>query len=97
MNTAKGTNGYMLKLAVIKSISSFPISYALNAIIIIPLVLILSVMGISPLISGIIISIPFVVVSILKNYTFFWIENKYTITLNPKIILTNLRRLVDVS
>lgn len=95
MTGEKGTNRYMFKLALIKSISSFPISYTLNIAIIIPLILLLTAMDVSPFISGVIMAVPFVVVSIAKNYTFFWLEDKYTITLNPRVLLSRLRGLFN--
>jgi len=95
MTGERGTRQYMLKLALIKSISSFPISYALNVAIIIPLILFLTAMGVSLFISGLVLALPFVAVSIIKNYTFFWAEQKYTITLNPRVLLSNLRSLFN--
>jgi len=85
------TKRYLSSLAISKSIYGYPFNYIINFAVVVPLVLYLDDIGVAEWLNAIIISIPFVIMALIKNYTFFWLEDRYLIKFKAKEILHKVK------
>ena len=76
--------------AIGNSLAGAPLSFVLNSIFAIPLVVYLNDIGVHPTVNALVLLVPFFWASVLRQYVIDYTYQKYNIQIDPKHLFTKL-------